>query len=254
MPKPSAIQDYQARPDLLHERVILVTGAGQGIGRAAALDFAAHGATVILLGRDVKKLEKVYDEIAAAGYPEALIFPLNLKDADEQAYQAMAEGIHQQLGRLDGILHNAAHFDNLSPLEIQRMSQFDTMLKVNLIAPFALTKACLPLLRRAPQATVLFTSASSGQSAKAFWGVHGVSKAALAHMVQTWAQELETSPNLRLHILVPGPVQSPQRLKSHPGEVHQALPSAQQLMPTYRYLMGPDNATQSGAIIHLAAG
>ena len=245
------MQAYQAPPDLLHTRVILVTGAGQGLGRAAALAFARHGATVILLGRDVRKLERVYDEIAAAGYPEALIFPLNLKDAQETDYQAMAEGIYQQLGRLDGILHNAAHFDNLSPLELQQASQFETMLKVNLIAPFALTKACLPLLRRAPQATVLFTSSTSGQHAKAFWGAHGVSKAALVHMAQTWAQELETPNKLQMNIVVPGPVQSPQRLKSHPGEVPQAWPEAVRLMPAYLYLMGPDNVTPSGEVIDL---
>lgn len=243
------MQDYQAPTDLLAQRVILVTGAGQGLGKAAALSFAAHGATVILLGRSVKKLENVYDEIDAAGYPQALIFPLDLEKATEQDFSAMAEGIYQALGRLDGILHNAAHFDNLSPLEIQTMGQFEAMLKVNLIAPFALTKTCLPLLKRAPDASVVFTSSSSGHEPAAYWGAYGISKAALEHMLQVWASELEQVSSLRMNGVIPGPVQSPQRRKSHPGELHQSLPAASSLLPTYLYLMGPDSSGVSGQVL-----
>jgi NAD(P)-dependent dehydrogenase (short-subunit alcohol dehydrogenase family) len=239
--------------DLLAQRVILVTGAGQGLGRTAALSFAAHGATVILLGRHLKRLESVYDEIMAAGYPQPLIFPLDLEKATEQDYAAMAEGIHQALGRLDGILHNAAHFDNLSPLEIQTMAQFETMLRVNLIAPFALTKACLPMLKRAQDAAVLFTLSSYGHEPKAYWGAHGISKAALEHMLQAWALELEQIPGLRLNGIIPGPVQSPQRRKSHPGELHQDLPAASSLMATYLYMMGPKSVGISGKVVRALA-
>jgi NAD(P)-dependent dehydrogenase (short-subunit alcohol dehydrogenase family) len=235
--------------DLLSQRVILITGAGQGLGRTAALSFAAHGATVILVGRHIKRLESVYDEIESAGYPQPLIFPLDLEIATEQDYAAMAEGIYQALGRLDGILHNAAHFDNLSPLEIQTMAQFETMLRVNLIAPFALTKACLPLLKRAQDAAVLFTLSNSGHEPKAYWGAHGISKAALEHMLKAWTLELEQIPGLRLNGIIPGPVQSPQRRKSHPGELHQDLPAASSLMATYLYLMGPDGVGISGKVV-----
>jgi NAD(P)-dependent dehydrogenase (short-subunit alcohol dehydrogenase family) len=253
------MQDYQAPADLptdnlpphdlLAQRVILVTGAGQGLGKTAALCFAAHGATVILLDRQLKRLESVYDEIERAGYPQPLIFPMDLEKATEEDFAAMAEGIYQTLGRLDGILHNAAHFDNLSPLEIQTMAQFQTMLRVNLIAPFALTKACMPLLARAQDASVLFTLSSSGHAPKAYWGSHGISKAALEHMLQAWALELEQVPGLRLNGVIPGPVQSPQRRKSHPGELHQSLPDASSLMPTYLYLMGPGSVGISGRIL-----
>jgi NAD(P)-dependent dehydrogenase (short-subunit alcohol dehydrogenase family) len=246
-----SMQDYQVPSGLLEQRVILVTGAGQGIGKSAALSFAAHGATVILLGRDTRKLETVYDEIQAAGYPEALIFPLDLEKATEQDFADMAEGIYQQLGRLDGILHNAARFDNLSPLDIQTAAQFELMLKVNLIAPFALTKACLPLLLQAPDASVVFTSSSSGHMPKAYWGSHGISKAALEHMVQAWALELEQKAKLRMNCVIPGPVQSPQRRKSHPGEMHSNLPTAESLLPTYLYLMGPDSIGMTGQVIEL---
>ncbi|MEO8417792.1 MAG: SDR family oxidoreductase, partial [Methylophilaceae bacterium] len=180
------------------------------------------------------------------GYAEAAIFPLDLATASEQDFANMAEGIYQQLGRLDGILHNAAHFDNLSPLEIQTMAQFEHMMRVNLIAPFGLTKACLPLLQRAPDASVIFTSTSAGHQAAAYWGAHGISKNAVEHMVKTWALELEHHPNIRLNTVIPGAVQCPQRKKSHPGEVHGNLPSAESIMPLYQYLMGPDSRSISG--------
>lgn len=247
------MNNYQAPQNHLQNRVILVTGAGQGIGRTAAIAFAAQGATVILLGRKVAKLEAVYDEIAAAGYAKAVIFPLDLETATEQEFSNMAEGIYQQLGRLDGILHNAAHFDNLSPLEIQTTAQFERMMRVNLIAPFALTKACLPLLQRSPDASVIFTSTGAGHEAAAYWGAHAISKNAAEHMVRTWALELENHPNIRINSVIPGPVQCPQRKKSHPGELHSSLPTAESIMPIYLYLMGQDSTGISGQVFDAQA-
>lgn len=242
------MNNYQAPPNHLQDRVILVTGAGQGIGRTAALSFAAQGATVILLGRTVAKLEAAYDAIEAAGGPQPIIFPLELDKTNEQELQALAEGIYQQLGRLDGILHNAAQFNSLSPLALQTMSQFESMMRVNLIAPFALTKACLPLLQRAPDASVIFTSTTAGHYPAAYWGAHGISKNAAEHMVKTWALELENQPNIRINTVIPGAVQSLQRKKSHPGEKHSDLPTAESIMPLYLYLMGKDSAGTSGQV------
>ena len=247
------MNNYQAPQNHLQNRVILVTGAGQGIGRTAALAFAAQGATVILLGRKVAKLEAVYDEIAVAGYAEAVIFPLDLETATEQEFSNMAEGIYQQLGRLDGILHNAAHFENLSPLEIQTTAQFERMMRVNLIAPLVLTNACLPLLQRAPDASVIFTSTGAGHKAAAYWGAHAISKSAAEHLVKTWALELGNHPNIRINSVIPGPVQCPQRKKSHPGELHSSLPTAESIMPIYLYLMGQDSAGISGQVFDAQA-
>lgn len=243
------MKDYQAPKNLLQDRVILVTGAGQGIGRTAAMAFAAHGATVILHGRNVAKLEAVYDEIEAAGGPQAAIFPLDLYSAEEKDYESFAGGIRSQLGRLDGILHNAAHLDTLHTLETHTLAQWQASLRVNLLAPFALTRACLPLLKAAPDASVLMTSETHGHAPAAYWGSFGVSMAGMEAMVKIWAQELELFSNLRLNAIVPGAVQSPQRTKTHPGEVKESLPLPESLLPQYLYLIGGDSRGVSGQIV-----
>lgn len=243
------MKNYQAPHQHLKDRVIIVTGAGQGIGQTAAIAFAKQGATMILIGRTQAKLEATYDAIQAQGLPEALIFPMDLNKATEDDFKAMAEGIYQQLGRLDGILHNATDFNNLSPLEIQTTEQFEEMFRVNVIAPFALTKACLPLLERAENASVIFTSNSSAQTPKAYWGSHGISKAATDFMMQMWSQELENRPNIRFNSIIPGGLQSPQRKKTHPGEVHSELPTMESAMPLYLYLMGDGSLGITGKVI-----
>lgn len=242
------MKNYQAPHQDLKDRVIIVTGAGQGLGQTAAIAFAKQGATMILIGRTQAKLEATYDTIQEQGLPEALIFHMDLNKATEDDFNAMAEGIYQQLGRLDGILHNATDFDNLSPLEIQTTEQFEEMFRVNVIAPFALTKACLPLLERAENASVIFTSNSSAQTPKAYWGSHGISKAAADFMMQMWSQELESRPNIRFNSIVPGGLQSPQRKKTHPGEVHSELPIMESAMQLYLYLMGDESKGITGKV------
>jgi len=244
------MKNYQAPKQHLKDRVIIVTGAGQGIGQSAAIAFAQQGATVILIGRNQAKLEATYDTILTLGLPEPLIFPMDLNKATEDDFKAMAEGIYRQLGRLDGILHNATDFNNLSPLSIQTAQQFEEMFKVNVIAPFALTKACLPLLERSENASIIFTSNSSAQTAYAYWGSHGISKAAADFMMKMWAQELESHPNIRLNSVVPGALQSPQRKKTHPGEVHSQLPTIESAMPLYLYLMGDDSVGVTGKVLN----
>jgi len=247
------MKNYQAPQNLLKDRVILVTGAGQGIGRTAALTFAAHGATVILHGRSVKKLEAVYDEIEKAGHAQAAIFPLDLEKAEDKDFASMAAGIGDQLGRLDGILHNAAKADRPQPLEDQSLAQWLPLLRVNLAAPFALTRACLPLLKAAPDASILMTSETHGHTPAAFWGGFAVAKSGVETLVKIWAQELDIHPGLRINAVVPGPVQSPQRTRTHPGESKKSLPQAEMLMPLYLYLMGQDSRGTSGQVIEADA-
>ena len=240
--------NYSPPSDLLKDRVILVTGAGMGIGKTAALSYAQHGATVILLGRNQKRLDAVYDEIVARAYPEPMTLTLDLAQARDEDFQAMTQAIFEQLGRLDGIFHNAARFDGLSPLEHQSLDQWMGTLRVNLAAPAALTRACLPLLARAPDSAVVLTSETHGHQPGAFWGAFAVSKWGLEALVTIWAQELAVHPNLRMNVLIPGPVRAPQRLISHPAEARESLPEVSRLMPLYLYLIGPDSREHSGKI------
>lgn len=240
--------DYNPAPDLLKDRVLLVTGAGQGIGKTAALAYAQYGATVILLGRNQKRLDAVYDEIAALGYPEPMALKLDLAKAGDDEFQSVAQAIFEQLGRLDGILHNASRFDGLAPLEYQSLDLWMGTLRVNLAAPAALTRACLPLLTRSPDSSVVLTSETHGHQPAAFWGAFSVSKWALEALAVIWAQELTAHPNLRMNVVIPGPVRAPQRLISHPAEAQSSLAQPIRLMPLYLYLMGPDSREHSGKI------
>lgn len=242
----SNLTKYQAPKDLLKDRVILITGAGQGMGRAAALTYAAHGATVILHGRKVEKLESVYDEIEALGGAQAAIFPLDLEKATDQDFAELTQSIKLHLGRLDGILHNAAMVFGLTPLANQTLEQWLTMLRVNLAAPFSLTRACLPLLKMAPDASVIMTSDIHGHVPVAYWGCFAVAKAGVEALVKIQAQEWEILPSLRINTLIPGPAHTPQRTKTHPGEAKHSLPQPQDLMARYLYLIGPDSKGISG--------
>lgn len=242
----NTLENYSASADLLKDRVILVTGAGQGLGRAAALAFARYGATVILHGRKVKKLEAVYDEIEAIGKAQSLIFPLDFERAEEKDYALLTQAIGEQLGRLDGILHNAAFLYDLSPLEYQTAAQWRAMFQINLIAPFAVTKACLPLLKASPDASVIMTSSTQGNQPSAYWGGFAVAKAGVDALVKIQADEWEALPNLRINSIVPGVVNSPQRIKTHPGELKRTMRQPDDLMSNYLYLMGPDSKGISG--------
>jgi NAD(P)-dependent dehydrogenase (short-subunit alcohol dehydrogenase family) len=237
--------DYQAPPDLLEDRVILVTGAGDGIGRAMALAFARHGATVVLLGKTVPKLEAVYDEIEAAGGPTPAIYPMHLEGAQPHDFDALAETLEQNFGRLDGLLHNAALLPYLSRIKDYDTTDWLKVLQVNLNAPFVLTQACLPLLAKAPDARVLFTTDAVGRTGKAFWGAYGASKSAIEGLSQTLAQELEHGP-IRVNCIDPGPTRTALRKRVFPGEEQEQLKAPEALAPLYLWAMGPDSRSCHG--------
>ncbi len=243
-------KDYRPIRDLLKDRVILVTGATRGIGRAAALTYAAHGATVVLHGRDVAALERVYDEIEASGHAQPAAIPLDLDKATTRDYEALAYSIESRLGRLDGILHNASHVDKLSPLEQQNAEEWNRTLRINLVAPFALTQACVRLLKQSADASVIFTLESHGHAPAAFWGAYAVAKAGVEALMKIQAAEWQPFPNLRANALLPGPVASPSRAKTHPGEVAASQRQPAELMPDYLYLMGPDSRGVSGTVVN----
>ena len=161
--------DFHAAPDCLKDKVILITGAGDGIGRAAAISFARHGATVVLLGRTTEKLEAVYDEIVAAGAPEPAIFPMNLQGATQADYEQLADALEKEFGKLDGLLHNASLLGQRRTLAQTTLDSWQDVLQVNVTGAFLMTQALLPLLAAAQGASLVFTSSSVGRKGRAFW-------------------------------------------------------------------------------------
>jgi len=240
---------YEVAANSLKDRVILVTGAGSGLGKTAALAYASHGATVALLGRKEKNLEQTYDAIVTAGGPEPALFPFDLNTADDDGFERLAQTLVYHLKRLDGILHSAATFYNLTTLENQTLEQWQTLMRVNLIAPYALTRACLPWLKESPDASVIFTGETHGHAPAAYWGGFALSKAGLENLTRIWSQELENLTHVRINTVIPGPVRSPFRVKTHPAENLTALPSPEDLMPWYLWLMGSDSRETRGQII-----
>ncbi len=241
------MQDYKAAEALLKDRIIMVTGAGSGIGRTAAKTFAAHGATIILLGRTISKLESVYDEIEAAGHPKPAIVPLNMEGAAVKDYEEMAMTIEDNFGQLDGLLHNAAILGQRTPIEHYDAETWNKVMHVNATAPFLLSRALIPLLRKSSDASVIFTSSSVGRKAKAYWGAYSVSKFALEGLSQLMADELDDERhNIRVNSLNPGATRTNMRAHAYPAENPATNPTPEELMPSYLYLMGPDSAGITG--------
>ncbi|MDR5902126.1 YciK family oxidoreductase [Halomonas icarae] len=238
--------DYQAPNGLLNDRVILVTGAGDGIGRTAALTYARHGATVILLGRTIAKLEAVYDEIEAAGGPQPAIFPLNFEGASLKDYQDMADTLDKEFGRLDGILHNAGLLGRITPFEQYNPELWDQVMQVNINGPIAMTQALLPLLKSSADASVIFTSSSVGRKGRAYWGAYAVSKFATEGFVEVLADELEHLGSVRVNSLNPGATRTQMRRSAYPGEDPDTLRTPEEIMPTYLWLIGPDSRGHNG--------
>ncbi|MCB1830090.1 MAG: YciK family oxidoreductase [Chromatiaceae bacterium] len=241
--------DYSPAKNLLAERTILVTGAGDGIGRAVSQALASHGATVVLLGRTLAKLEAVYDQIEAAGGVQPAIYPLNLEGATEHDYLEMADKLEAEFGSLEGLLHNAAQLRLLSRIDDYDAQTWFQVLQTNLNGPFLLTQACLPLLRKAKDASLLFTSDHVGRKAKAFWGAYTVSKFGIEGLMQVIAEELGTENHIRVNSFAPGPTRTRLRAIAYPGEDPGSLKPPEQLTAYYLWLLGPDSAGTTGAAL-----
>lgn len=242
------ILDFTPAADSFKNKTILVTGAGDGIGKQAALNYAKYGATVILLGRTVKKLEAVYDEILAIGGPEPAIIPLNLHGATPQHYKDMAMTIDQQFGKLDGILFNAGFLGYLSPMDQVGDKLWNEVMQVNLNSMFFMLKPLFSVLKKAPLASVVFTSSGVGRKGRAFWGPYAISKFATEGMMQTLADEYQDS-TLRFNCINPGATRTQMRAKAYPAEDSSQLKAPAEIMSPYLYLMDDSSQQTNGLSI-----
>jgi NAD(P)-dependent dehydrogenase (short-subunit alcohol dehydrogenase family) len=237
----------------LSQRVILITGATGGLGHALAMGCAARGATVVLQARVVRKLEALYDEIVAAGCPQPTILPLDLARANAADFGNVAGAIQAQLGRLDGLIHTAAALGSLGPIEHQSFDAWQNVTRINLVAAMALTRSALPLLSAAPDGCVVFTLDTRADDPRAYWGAYAASKAGLLALATTLADECEGRANLRVNAIVPGPMRTPLRMLTHPGEDRAALPRPEALVPLYLHVVGAQSKADSGVRIDARA-
>lgn len=236
------MSDFENAESCLQGKVILVTGAGAGIGKAVAIDYAKHGAEVILLGKTTNKLESTYDEIVNLGYPTPAIIPLDMKGATEQHYIDMTDTIISQFGRLDGLLHNASYLGGIMQLDQYPADMWNEVMQVNVTAQFLMTKALVPALKKSEAASVIFTSSSVGRKARAYWGAYAISKFATEGMMQVLADEFEYSA-IRFNCINPGATATRMRSKAYPAENPETLKQPRDITPIYVHLMS-DNAAK----------
>lgn len=230
--------DYTPTPDLLKGRTLMVTGAGRGIGAAAAKAYASLGATVLLLGKTEQHLNDVYDAICAAGHPQPMVIPLDLETASTTQFEELGAMIETEFSCLDGLLHNASILGPRTPIEQLAEEKFAQVMRINVNATFGLTRALLPLLRLSNDASIIFTSSGVGRVGRAYWGAYAVSKFATEGLMQVLADELEGT-NVRANSVNPGATRTSMRAAAYPGENPTANPLPQDIMPVYTYLMGP---------------
>jgi len=240
------LTDYETRAGLLDGRVILITGASAGIGAALARRSASLGATVVMLGRSVQRLETVYDEIEQAGGPRPGIFVIDFLTAGGPQYDQLFEAVNDAYDHLDGLVHCAGILGDRSPIEQHDISVWHQVMQVNLTAPFILTQAMFPLLRRSGDASVIFTSSGVGRQGRAFWGAYAVSKFATEGMSQVLASEVGDGSPIRCNAVNPGATRTAMRRAAFPGEDPEELKTPDQVLSPYLYLLGPDSRTVNG--------
>ena len=245
------ILDFVPSENCLDGKTILVTGAGDGIGRVAALTYARYGATVLLLGRTSSKLEYVYDEIESFGGKQPAMLPMNLEGATYAEMQKLENLIHREVGQLDGILHNAGMLGPLTPLEMYDVDMFAQVMKINFTATFMLTQALLPLLKDAPHGSIVFTSSSVGTHPRAFWGAYALSKQAVEGMSDIFTQETQNTTNLRFNCINPGGTRTNMRAHAYPGENPMSLKTPDDIMAGYVCLMSDESIYVRGQVVDL---
>jgi NAD(P)-dependent dehydrogenase (short-subunit alcohol dehydrogenase family) len=236
----------------LKNHVILITGAAGGLGLTAALTLAKLGAQIILLDKNLPKLESIYDKILADGGVEPIMYPFDLAGATENDYEELAQRIDEKYGALHGLLHSAVEFSSFTPLIQHGTKEWGHTLNVNLNAPFLLTRVLLPVMQKATHASIVFTSDSSARLAPAYSGAYGVSKVAMEGFAHILAEELEGAGKIRVNVLVPSPIDSPLRKRAYPAEDKSQLPAMISLAPIYEYLFSDNSLGVTGQTIDAA--
>ncbi len=241
---------YVPAAGALQGRVILVTGAAAGLGKAIAKACAQFGATVVMLDKEVRRAEETYDEIVNAGYPEPAIYPLDMEGATAKDYHDLAENIREQLGRLDGVVLNAAWLAAFTPIKHYETELWSKMIMVNLHANFLLSRAVLPLLEAAEDASIVF---ASHESNKAFFGAFGVAKAGMDAYCDILAAECDEPAHfIRVNTVDTGPIRTSMRTLNYPGENPNSVARPDALVGPFLYYLGPDAGKRTGE--HLKLG
>jgi len=228
---------FTPAPGLLKDRVILITGASGGLGRALSLGCARAGASVVLCGRNGARLERLYDEIVQLGLAQPAIAVLDLASAHAGDYDRLAESLASEYGRLDGLVHAAALLGDRTPLEQYHVPTWCRVLHVNLTAPFILTQVLLPSLRKSADASIVFVSSGVVQRPRPFWGAYAVSKCGLEAVRAMLALELERESHIRVNSVNPGPMRTPMRAAAYPAEDAQKLPEPAAVTGAFLYLL-----------------
>ena len=234
---------------ILENRVILITGAAGGLGSTAAYEFAKQGAVVILLDKNLPKLEKVYDAILEQGGIEPILYPFDLAGASENDYIELAQRIDEKYGMLHGLVHGAVELSAFTPLIQFGTKEWGHTFNVNVNAPFILTRELLPVMQKAPKASIVFISDSSARLAPAYCGAYGVSKVAIEGLASVLSQEFEGGGKIRVNTLIPCPIDSPLRRRAYPAEDKSLLPSMASLNPIFCYLLSDESVDVTGQLI-----
>jgi NAD(P)-dependent dehydrogenase (short-subunit alcohol dehydrogenase family) len=220
-------------------RVIAITGATGGIGRALALAAARDGAQVVLMGRNVLKLQGLHAEIEQFAPGQSLMAPMDLENAVANDYDNLAAAVLARYGRLDGLVHCAALLGAITPIDQYDVPMWCRVMHVNVTAAFALTQVLLPALRKSPDAAIIFTSSTVGRRGRAYWGAYAVSKFAVEGLVQVLAAELSGNTSVRVYAVNPGPARTLLRRAAFPSENLDTVPRPESLVGPYLRLLGP---------------
>ncbi|MCH9646044.1 MAG: YciK family oxidoreductase [Proteobacteria bacterium] len=243
--------NYTFTDDELKGKIILVTGANRGFGRAMTLDLAKAGATVIMLGRDLGSLETTYDEVVDAGFVEPILYPLDLEGATPEHYEQLQKDVLDNFGRLDGLIHNAGIIGTMMPIEQYDLKLWYSTMQINVNAPFMLTQALIPALNKSDDARILFLSSSVGRNARAYWGAYGVSKFAIEGLSKTLSEELEKT-NIKTNSLDPRRMRTKMRQIAYPAENADNNPTPESMSPAIVYLMSKQSSALNGEQLTLA--